>query len=158
STKWIFFEKMRRCSGVTNWVQARPSQGKPGSGRARAKVRRWHNPHNRYQAHHRLQVKLGKRRRSGMVHAKMPIREARGTRIGMEPPPVSLIMPFRGKRKERIGMDTARLPGAGERRLESVDALRGLAALAVVTTHIPHFNLTPGHWNGLLFLPAHYGI
>ena len=56
-------------------------------------------------------------------------------------------------------MDTpARLPGSAERRLESVDALRGLAALAVVATHIPHFNLEPGHWNGVLFFPAHYGI
>jgi peptidoglycan/LPS O-acetylase OafA/YrhL len=51
-----------------------------------------------------------------------------------------------------------RSPGAAERRLQSVDALRGLAALAVVAAHIPHFVLRPGHWNGLLFLPAHYGI
>jgi peptidoglycan/LPS O-acetylase OafA/YrhL len=56
-------------------------------------------------------------------------------------------------------MDTTpRLPASAGGRLESVDALRGLAALAVVTTHIPHFTLEPGHWNGVLFLPAHYGI
>jgi peptidoglycan/LPS O-acetylase OafA/YrhL len=54
------------------------------------------------------------------------------------------------------GSKTVRSPA--DRRLEAVDALRGLAALAVVATHIPHFVLMPGHWNGLLFLPAHYGI
>jgi peptidoglycan/LPS O-acetylase OafA/YrhL len=55
-----------------------------------------------------------------------------------------------------VGSQTGPVPT--DRRLASVDALRGLAALAVVAAHIPHFVLIPGHWNGFLFLPAHYGI
>jgi peptidoglycan/LPS O-acetylase OafA/YrhL len=48
--------------------------------------------------------------------------------------------------------------GAVNQRLRSVDACRGLAALAVLAVHIPHFSLEPGHLNGWLFFPVHYGF
>src|SRR2546428_2282337 len=42
-------------------------------------------------------------------------------------------------------------------RLRSVDALRGLAALAVLFTHVPHLETLPLCGRRLLFLPFDYG-
>src|SRR5205823_14160044 len=42
-------------------------------------------------------------------------------------------------------------------RLTAVDALRGLAALAVLAIHVPHVRPPQGGRKQLLFLPAEYG-
>jgi peptidoglycan/LPS O-acetylase OafA/YrhL len=48
-------------------------------------------------------------------------------------------------------------PVVGQQRLRSVDALRGLAALAVLFTHVPHLETLPICGRRLLFLPFDYG-
>ncbi|HEV3083599.1 MAG TPA: acyltransferase [Gemmataceae bacterium] len=48
-------------------------------------------------------------------------------------------------------------PLVGQQRLRSVDALRGLAALAVLFTHVPHLETLPICGRRLLFLPFDYG-
>jgi peptidoglycan/LPS O-acetylase OafA/YrhL len=48
-------------------------------------------------------------------------------------------------------------PIAGQQRLRSVDALRGVAALAVLFTHVPHLETLSICGRRLLFLPFDYG-
>jgi peptidoglycan/LPS O-acetylase OafA/YrhL len=51
----------------------------------------------------------------------------------------------------------ANRPEADKTRLRSIDALRGLAALAVLLTHVPHLEWQASGTNRLLFLPLDFG-